>query len=248
MKSLIVLSLSIFAVFFYSCKEDCVPDGTVTDYLKCIHSIGDRGLYQSCFVDGVVSVDVEIFSRVKGEAYIWLDLWRNNVQVDGFQICAYQQYCCNSDFDQMYEMCDSDVPYLENPIFIKKIYLPENDHVPVTINITLPESYAGVSGTIFFFRTNEDIEASMKTKLIPEEHKIKCSFDRYYYFFPDSSFFSYLMSTDTETIAQFMKPIGYHEFTHNCTNFKTPILGHSFEYGLSFNYRHLQEDSFDIFH
>ena len=75
----------------------------------------------------------------------------------------------------------------------------------------------------------------MKTKLNPEYHRIYCDFDNYYKFFPDSSYFSYLMTTTPRTIAQFIKPIGNVESTYDCIKFETPILGHSPE-NLYFSY------------
>ena len=227
MKKIFVFALSLLTVFFCSCKEKCVPQDMPIDFERQ-YSVDVIDPVKYSFIDGVYRVDFDIKSDIKGDAFIWLMLlqWRedeipldvgSDVHVYGFQIRAYHQ---TFDCTGCEEWCYNDIPTMKFPIFMKKINLPQNTSIHETIDFRLSDGFSHCLVKMFLFRTNNDIEETMKTKLNPENFGSDCHFDKYYNCFPDSSLFSYLMTNDFCPIVQLTKPTGYKVFTMDCKKYQ----------------------------
>ena len=236
MKNLFVFSLSMLAFLCFSCnrnqggEDPCCgggPAGSISTNWDDI---------KTEFVDGVFKIDCKITSDEKGEAFILLAFrhpeyccggfvpisgYGNDLKVDGYQIRSYHQIPLLQ--LRMYgELLDT--PILEFPVFVKKIKVPKGS-VHEKIKVRLPDGLTDCWGQIFLFRNSKAIEESMKTKVSPEAYWEKAykgtingkkyeyprdpeHFDHYYKLFPDSSMFSYLITSMTDLGFDYCDNIG----------------------------------------
>ena len=140
----------------------------------------------------------------------------NEVKVDGFQIRSYHQmfvyFSRHFDPHDEYKHCYRNFePVMDFPVFAKKIMAPKGIYRE-RINIRLPDGHNWCWGEIAVFRNNQKFEESMKIKADPEiywekvsdnlknMHPSKPDLDRlgvgiYHQIFPDSSMFSYLITS-----------------------------------------------------
>jgi len=164
---------------------------------------------KTSFEDGIFKVDCIIESDEESNAFILLVLrqakdgaikgFGNDVKIDGYSVRSYHQ---------LYS--DPDSPTMDFPVFMKKIKAPEGT-IRESINIHLPVGFKQCWGEIVVFRSSKAIEESMKTIIDPEMHKdtynqmkytqfgsfplLEERIDKYYNFFPDSTLFSFLITS-----------------------------------------------------
>ena len=225
MKNLFVFYLSMLAFLCFSCNRNQTnqegDDPCCRGIASSIYINGDG--IKTEFVDGVFRLDFKIESDEEGEVFIMLALsqpddyvspirgYGNDVKVDGFTIRSYHQLPV-SQLCEFGELVDS--PILEFPVFVKKIMVP-NGSIHERINVRLPDGVTECWGQIALFRNSKAIEESMNTKVSPEAYWDKAykgtingfsnnaprdfeHFDHYYKLFPDSSMFSYLITSGSD--------------------------------------------------
>jgi len=255
MKNLFVFSLSMLAFLCFSCNRNQTnqegDDPICNLWSSSIYTNWDD--IKTEFVDGVFQIDCKITSDEKGEAFILLALrkpeyddvpfrgYGNDVKVDGFTIRSYHQLPIN----QLAEFCELlDKPSLEFPVFVKKIKVT-NGSVHEKINVRLPDGVTECWGQIGLFRNSKAIEESIKTKVLSEAYWDKAYkgtingrltdgyrrdseyFDHYYKLFPDSSMFSYLITSGSDLWFDYCdNDLGYSYGTE-CI---TPRVGFDSEY------------------
>lgn len=169
--------------------------------------------------------------------------FENEVKVDGFQIRSYHQHYRARHRVQYYENMyrdkitfDLDAPFMEYPVFVKKIKVTKNVPVREKINIHLPDGVNKCWGEMTLIRSTKAIEESMKTKIDPEMyqgayftrdgHKVrgKENIDTYCKFFPDSSMFSYLITSMDDLGFGYCENVGYVSISGPCAGL-SPRVG-----------------------
>jgi len=165
----------------------------------------------------------------------------NETKVDGFQIRSYHQLYKyrNSVKEIKYpSLFNLAAPIIEFPVFVKKIKVLKDVSVHERINVRLPEGVNNCWGEMVAFKNNQAIEESMKTKVDIEEFKkgdnyffhhvitaTKERFDTYYSFFPDSSMFSYLITSPMDLGFNYCDYSFNHDPKKQCSGI--PLLGFS---------------------
>ena len=244
MNKLVFYSLSMIAMMCFSCKQNDECD-RFTDF-PFFTSLEIKEDPKTNFKNGIFTVDVEIKSDYKGEAFIMLALrqvnnekskncepyyrgFGNDVQVDGYQIRSYHQlikYRLDAWFNEKnpcYSPFDANAPKLDFPVFVKKLQLLKGS-VREKINIRLPDGFNWCWGETVVFRNDHAIEESMKTKVDPN-HKGDATYI-HRQFFPDSSMFSFLI-TSYQDLCHFVEWTE-KEVAYNCNEPRMyPVRGMS---------------------
>ena len=235
MKNLFIISLSMIAMICFSCNrnqtdEICECDENSRPY-PFVSSINVEVPVKTAFEDGVFKIDCEIVSDEESDAFILLALrhiydvndpsyshgyikgFGNEVKVDDYQIRSYHQLYFDS--DKIYSQT------MDFPVFMKKIKVP-NGSIRERINIHLPDGFTESWGEIVVFRSSKAIEESMKTKIDIEMHKktyykninmvyypfAEGKIDAYHKFFPDSSLFSFLITSYRDLAVGYCENVG----------------------------------------
>ena len=167
----------------------------------------------------------------------------NDARVDGYQIRSYHQMIgpnIRKWFDDKtpchrpLEKCE---PLLDYPVFLKKIKLPKGT-INEEINICLPDGFNWCWGEILVFRNSHALEESMKTKIdVGRPGSAYYTFESttegidfhvvtdvyiYHYFFPDSSMFSHLITSNRDLfyfVESYEKSVTHYYGSHGVDYF-----------------------------
>ena len=253
MKKFVLVLASVAVVFCFSCGKHTVEGcGSFEFPPRELPSIEIVEPVLTNYRNGIYSVYFTIESDFEGEAFIAMVLrqayfrtggfifnvdtqmmdscyvlakgFGNSVVVEGYQIRSYHPFyenlfpCPNRSLD----------PTLDFPVFLKKIKVPKGSFSE-KINIRLPIGVKECFGELVVFRNNKAFEESMKTKISLESFTneyVVPTMEIYQNFFPDSSLFSYLI-TSRSALYHFSEVDGYKEQIYNCLDKATvPTKGY----------------------